>query len=204
MKKTVFILPFLLLWVFWGCENEAIDNNASDIQTLQDSIDMILEEHQALMDSVAALSENADEGVLDMKALKMEQTASLFEAIGRQPEAAEVLISATELLYSDYTQLLPISDENIEERGRARGIAFSSLFESMARQPEAYDMIDSAAAKFLGAYDPSYISEEMLEITKAYSVTSLNEAIARQPGADSIFNLATQKYLNMPIKVIFK
>ena len=204
MKKAFLIIPILFIWALLGCENEGIDSNADDIKTLQDSIDMILEQHQALMDSVASLTEEMEDEGFDIKAFKMEQAGSVFESIARQPEAAEVLISATALLYNDYTELLPISDEAVMERGRARGIAFSTMFESIGRQPEAYDMLDSAAARFLGAYDPSFISDEMLEVTKAYSVAALNESIGRQPAADSLFNLATQKYLNESIHVIFK
>jgi len=135
----------------------------------------------------------------DVKAYKMEQIGSLFESIARQPEAADLLINSTEMLYSDYTELLPLSDKAIELRGEARGIAFSMLFSSIARQPEAFDVLDSAATKFLGTYDPSYISDELADITKIYAMTGLNEAIARQPEADSLFNIVSKKYLNYEI-----
>jgi len=140
-----------------------------------------------------------DETTFDIKAYKMEQMRGLFDAIARQPEAADLLITATEILYADYTDLLPFTDKAIIQRGKARGMAFGALFDALARQPEAYDKMDLAAEKFLGAYNPAYINNELLEITKAASINELMEAIARQPGADSLFNLATKKYLNFEI-----
>lgn len=136
---------------------------------------------------------------MDLKAYKMGQIASLFESIARQPEAADVLIRATEMLYTDYTELLPISDKAIEQRGEARGNAFSELFDAIARQPEAFNILDFAAMKFLGEYNSSYISDELLDVTKAYAMRGLNQSLARQPEADSLFNLVTIKYLNFEI-----
>lgn len=135
----------------------------------------------------------------DLKAGKMEQIGSLFDAIARQPDASDILIKSTEMLYTDYAELLPLSDKAIEQRGKARGVAFSMLFSSIARQPEAFNKLDSAAMKFLGKYDSGYISDELLDITKTYAVTSLNESIARQPEADSLLNIASKKYLNFEI-----
>jgi len=135
----------------------------------------------------------------DLKASKMEQIGSLFESIARQPEIADLLISSTEMLYTDYTELLPLSDTAIEQRGKARGYAFSMLFSSIARQPEAFDLLDSAATKFLGKYDSNYISDELLEITKTYAIGNLNNSIALQPEADSLFNVVSKKYLNFDI-----
>lgn len=135
----------------------------------------------------------------DIKASKMEQVGSLFEAIARQPEAANGLIRSTEALYKDYTVLLPLSDKAIELRGKARGVAFGMLFSAIARQPEAYNVLDSAAAKFLGKYDPAIINDELQDITRTYAVAALLESIARQPEADSLFNLVSKKYLNYDI-----
>jgi len=142
---------------------------------------------------------NYNSNDFDLKASKMEQVGSLFESIARQPESANLLINSTEMLYSDYTELLPLSDKAIELRGKARGAAFSMLFTSIARQPEAFDVLDSAATKFLGKYDPSYISDELAEITKTYAMSGLNDAIARQPEADSLFNIVSKRYLNYEI-----
>jgi F0F1-type ATP synthase membrane subunit c/vacuolar-type H+-ATPase subunit K len=135
----------------------------------------------------------------DLKASKIEQIGNLFDAIARQPELADVLIKSTENLYSNYTELLPLSDKAIVQRGKARGSAFSALFNSIARQPEAYNKLDSAATKFLGIYNSNDISDELLDITKTYTIAALNESIARQPEADSLFNLVSKKYLNFEI-----
>ncbi len=142
--------------------------------------------------------ENTDDA-FDLKASKMEQIGGLFDAIARQPEAADMLIEASKLVYTNYTELLPLSDRAIVQRGKARGIAFSMLFDAIARQPEAYNKLDSAATIFLGEYDPAEISNRLLEITKAYSVNALNESIARQPEAFGSFNLVCKKYLDFDI-----
>ncbi len=142
--------------------------------------------------------QNPDED-FDLKASKMEQIGSLFESIARQPEATDDLFNATKLIYNDYTKLLPLSDKALVQRGKARGAAFSMLFDAIARQPEAYPLLDSAATMFLGAYKASEISDELLEITKAYSVASLNASIARQPEAFPSFNAACKKFLNFEI-----
>jgi len=135
----------------------------------------------------------------DLKAAQMEQIGGLFDAIARQPEAANVLIQSAEMAYSDYNELLPISDKAITLRGKARGYAFSMLFSAIARQPEAFDVLEGAAEKFLGPYDPDYISKDLLVVTKAYSVSALMESIARQPEAVSLFNIVSKKYLNYQI-----
>jgi hypothetical protein len=135
----------------------------------------------------------------DLKASKMEQVGSLFEAIARQPEVSDLLIQSTEKLYTDYTELLPLSDKAIVQRGKARGAAFSLLFTSVARQPEAFGILDSAATKFLGKYNPDYISDELADITKTYTIAAINESIAQQPEADSLFNVLCRKYLNFEI-----
>jgi len=199
MRKMYVLIPILALWSLIGCEKEEVKDLNDDLNVLQDSINIIIEQHTALLDSISILIDVIDTEEFDIKAYKMEQIHSLFEAMARQPEASDLLIGATEMLYTDYTELLPLSDEAIIERGKARGIAFSGLFEAMARQPEAFPKLDSAAAKFMGAYSPSYISDELLEITRANSLASLNESIARQPFIDSLFNLTCKKYLNFEI-----
>lgn len=150
-----------------------------------------------LLTLVSCEKDEVDE--YDIKASKMEQIGSLFYSIARQPEAADVLIKSAEMLYYDYKELLPISDMAITQRGKARGASFSMLFEAIAMQPEAHDVLDSAAEKFLGKYDPSYINDELLDVTKTFSASVLIESIARQPEADSLLNLASIKYLNFDI-----
>lgn len=144
--------------------------------------------------------ENPDEE-FDLKASKIEQIGSLFEAIARQPEAYEVLVNSTKLIYSNYTELLPLSDKAIVQRGKARGAAFGSLFAAIARQPEAYQVLDDAATVFLGPYKADEISDELLEITKAYCIASLYESIARQPEAFPSFNAICKKFLNFEITI---
>jgi len=135
----------------------------------------------------------------DMKASKMEQIGGLFDAIARNPEMSDQLVTATAQNYSHYTELLPLSDQAIPQRGKARGAAFSQLFLAISRQPEAYDLLDAAAARFLGPYNPSYISPVLLGITRDYAMSALYESLARQPEADSLLNLACLKYLNFEI-----
>ncbi len=86
---------------------------------------------------------------LDSKASKMEQIGPLFEAISRNPDTYNTLVKVTEELYSNYTELLPLSDKAISQRGKARGESFGLLFYSLARNPGALEELDSAAAKFL-------------------------------------------------------
>ncbi len=199
MRKLFFIIPIVAMWSLMGCEKEEVKDLNQDLNVLQDSISVIIKQHNALIDSVSALISAIEDDEFDIKAYKMQLISTLFESIARQPEASELLISATEMLYYDYAELLPISDEAINERGMARGYAFSSLFSSIARQPEAFGKLDSAATKFLGAYNSNDISDELLEITRIFAMTQINEAIARQPEADSLFNLTSLKYLNFEL-----
>ena len=135
----------------------------------------------------------------DIKASKMLQASSAFPAIARQPEMSSIIIQSTEMLYKDYTLLLPLSDKAVTQRGKARRAAFGSLFDAIARQLEAYSTLDSVAAKFLGVYDQTYISADLEDITKTFAMDSLNMSLARQPECDSVFNLVSIKYLNFDI-----
>ena len=135
----------------------------------------------------------------DLKASKMLQIGALFESIARQPESAEDLIQATESLYANYTELLPLSDQAIVQRGKARGTSFGLLLVSIARQPEAFNVLDVAAEKFLGEYNPEYISDELAEITKTYALPGLTESISRQPEALDLLNTICEKYMNFEI-----
>jgi hypothetical protein len=141
-----------------------------------------------------------EDETFDLKASKMEQVGSLFESIARQPEAADQLVKATEGIYTDISELLPISDKAIVQRGKARGYSFGLLLTSIARQPEAFNDLDAAARKFLGVYNPDDISDELAEITKTYAAAALNESISRQPEADSLFNVVCKRYMNFEIK----
>lgn len=137
----------------------------------------------------------------DLKASQMEQVGPLFDAIARQPEMAGQLINTAEKLYTSYTELLPISDRAVNERGKARGLAFAGLFDAIARQPEAFEMLDIAAEKFLGSYSADYISDELLEVTKTYAMGALYESLARQPEANDLFAAVCKKYLNFQMRL---
>lgn len=102
-------------------------------------------------------------------------------------------------LHTDYTEILPISDKAINERGQARSSSFGLMFEDIARQPEAFEMLDIAAAKFLGEYSVGYINDDLLEVTRAYTLPLINESLVRNPQVDSLFDLASKKYLNHAI-----
>ena len=137
----------------------------------------------------------------DLKASQMEQVGPLFDAIARQPEMAGQLINTAEKLYASYTELLPISDRAVNQRGKARGLAFAELFDAIARQPEAFDLLDGAAEKFLGPYNADYISDELLEVTKTYAMGALYESLARQPEANDLFAAVCKKYLNFQMRL---
>lgn len=199
MRKTILLIPIVFILALMGCEKTELEGINQEITNLQDSISVIIEQHYHLLDSISVLISNVNDENFDIKACKMEQIGSLFNAIARQPEVSEFLIEATEILYSDISELLPLSDEAVVQRGKARGFAFSCMFNAIARQPEAFAELDIAATKFLGVYDPGYISDELLDISKIYTTTAMNEAIARQPNADSLFNLTCMKYFNFEI-----
>ena len=133
----------------------------------------------------------------------MEQIGPLFEAISRNPDSYNMLIKVTEELYYDYTELLPLTDKAVLQRGKARGLSFGSMFYAISRNPyiDVFEKLDSAAEKFLGKHDKSYINTEMEEITKTYAIDALNEALARNPHADSLYNVVCKRYLNFEIDV---
>lgn len=141
----------------------------------------------------------------DIKAYKLEQVAPLFDGIARQPEMAEGLINAAEvMLYDNFTDLLPISDTLVAERGSARGFAFSSMFDAMARQPESIPIIDSVATKFLGVHDDSYINDEMLAYTKVFASRGLLDGLARQPENYDKLDPICLKYFNCNLEELLK
>lgn len=198
MKKVFVSLSFFaLLFIVFSCNKDEIDDLNKDVDALQDSLNIISSEYYSLLYSFESLQNYIVENdSMDIKAMKMEQIGYLFAAISRQPEASGTLINATEILYSDISELLPINDKAIALRGRARGLAFAQLFYSVARQPEASAIMDTAAEKFLGAYSADMINDEMMEISISYASANLLDAIARQPEADSILNALAIKYLN--------
>ncbi|NPA35574.1 MAG: hypothetical protein GXO47_01880 [Chlorobi bacterium] len=135
----------------------------------------------------------------DNKALLMEQAGNIFYAISLNPGTYDMQVEITSELYSDISELLPISDEAVQQRGKARGESFGLLFYSISRNPGASVELDSAAIKFFGAYDEDIISPEMEEITKIYAIPWINQALSRNPGVDSLINVFSKKYLNYDI-----
>jgi hypothetical protein len=129
----------------------------------------------------------------------MEQVGPIFESIARIPEAFDMQIKVTSELYPNISELLPISDKAIIQRGKARGHSFGLLFYAVSRNPMAIDKLDSAAARFLGAYNKEMVNEELEEITKRYAIPWLNKALARNPEMDSLFNVMSKKYINLYI-----
>ncbi len=192
MKKLFLTMAVVASMVIVGCNDDDTADLENDVRSLQDSLSSIINQHNALLDSISYLIATVNEKDIDVKSLKMEQIGSLFEAIARQPEAAEVLINATEILYSDYTELLPFSDRTIE----ARGMVIYFLSESIARQPEACHLLDSAATKFLGEFNPSYMSNYCTEgRARGYGLSGLFESIARQPESFNKLDSIATKYL---------
>ncbi len=177
MKRQHVLIPILLILVLISCEKEPEENITNEYTTNNYT--------------------TGDE--FDLKASKMEKASSIFDAIARQPEMADALIRTTALFYNDYTALLPLTDKAIIQRGKARGTGFGLMFMAVSIQPEAYPILDSAASRFLGKYDPSYINSELLEVTQTYALDGLNYSLARQPECDSVFNLMSIKYLNLDI-----
>lgn len=198
MKNNLLPIVFILLTLF-SCVDDEINDLNKEVTKLHDSLSIIIEKHDALLDSISLLIANQTTNSNDIKAIKMAQIGCLFESIARQPEITEQLIRSTEMLYTDYTELLPISDKAIQERGQARGSSFGLMFEAIARQPEAFEMLDIVAAKFLGEYSADYINDDLLEITRAYTLPLINGSLARNAEIDSLFNLVSKKYLNYSI-----
>lgn len=201
MKKFVLLVPVLLFFLV-SCNKAKINDLNSKINQLQDSVSIAKQQQTAMVDSILNLINSGDTSNVDIKALKMEQIANLFTAISRNPQVSGYFVTLTESLYSDYTELLPLSDKAVKQRGAARGAAFSSLFSAIARNPSQFNKLDSAAMRFLGVYSPDYISDELLEYTKVSSMPGLYDAISRNPAPeiDSLLNIETIKYLNFSIK----
>ncbi|NER16555.1 hypothetical protein [Spongiivirga citrea] len=189
MKNLIGTLLGIVFILLCSCNTNEIEDLEREVRTLNDSLSLVQAEQNSLLDSISKLIESND--VFDINAVKMSQIKSLFEFIARQPEAADVLISASEQIYSDFTELLPFTDSTIVERGRA--LAF--LFEAIARQPEAFDVLDDAATQFLGAFDPANMSSNFNADTEArgIAISELFNAIARQPAAfDNLDSTATK------------
>lgn len=116
-----------------------------------------------------------DDTTIDLKARNIEAVGTLFYNMARQPEEAEQLISiAAQTLYNRYTDLLPISDWAVDQRGAARGSALGQLASALTRSSEEVkQQLFAAADRFLGPYEPRFISPEL----NAYAITAASEQI---------------------------
>ena len=133
----------------------------------------------------------------DYKALQISQLVSMFEAIARQPESADNIISATQsLLYNSYEDILPLNDQAVYQRGIAVGTALGAMFAAVARQPEAVGTLDGAAELLIGPYSAGHLTGDLLIYARAAAATALNDSIARQPAIFATFNELCIKYLN--------
>ena len=193
-KKLFFYIGiFSFLVAFTSCNKNELEDLNTKVDDLQTSLDNSNEQFYSLLDSIVALDSNTQ---TDEKALKMETIGYLFESMSRQPEASADLVSATAILYNDYTELLPLTDKAVLQRAAARGEALGMMFSAIARQPEMAEEIDSTAERFLGVYNSEYINDEMLSYSKTIAVKYLLDGIARQPEITPIFNTLSKKYLN--------
>ncbi|WP_378178626.1 hypothetical protein [Aquimarina sp. SS2-1] len=193
MKNFLITLfAFTALFGFISCEQDDTDDIEIDIRNINDRLSIAREEHERLLDSITVLiSSLENDADFNVNALKMSQNNSLFFSIARQPEVAEDLISASESSYSNFTELLPFSDDVILERG----IAMGSLFIGMARQPSASDILNIAAAQFLGEFDEVPMSDDFFVNgrSRGLALKDLFEGVARQPEAfDTLVNTATR------------
>jgi hypothetical protein len=195
MKKHFLFIA--LAFLIFSCNKSEMEDLNNNVKTLQDSLNVTNNLYLFKLDSLIKLQNTiiAPDSV-DLKALKMDMVGILFSGMALQPEIYKSLIKAMKMSYSSYQELLPLSDKNLYDRGRARGEAFGRMFEAVARQPEMAAQIDSVAGVFLGKYDPSYISSELLNHTRNFASVYLIEAMSRQPEADSAFNALSKKYLN--------
>lgn len=126
----------------------------------------------------------------DAKAQQMRAVGSLFENIAKQPEMADALIETTEVLagYSNISELAPLDDEAVAERGEARGESIGLCFEAISRQPDMIEQLEELCVRFLGQSGDGIVSDELNRYSAVAAASSLNSSIARQP------------YLEIPLK----
>lgn len=112
---------------------------------------------------------------IDLKAQNIEAVGTLIYNMARQPEEAEQLISIAEVtLFRHYSELLPISDRAVDQRGTARGSAIGQLATALTRSSEEMKQkLFAVADQFLGPYDPWTISPAL----NAYAITSASPMI---------------------------
>lgn len=141
------------------------------------------------------------QSVADYKAAQILSTSTLYENIARQPEMADQLIRQTAALagYSDITELFPLSDCALSQRGEARGTCLAEAFNAIARQPEAYDKIEACAVRFLGTYEMKIISTRLTDYSRLHAISGMNEALARNPEAADLIYALCKKILGVDL-----
>ncbi|HIW66319.1 MAG TPA: hypothetical protein H9879_08845 [Candidatus Alistipes intestinipullorum] len=145
-----------------------------------------------------------DDTTIDLKAQNIEAVGTLFYNMARQPEEAEQLISIAETtLFNRYTDLLPISDRAVDQRGTARGSAIGQLATALTRASEEMkQQLFDAADQFLGPYDPKIISPAL----NAYAITTASnqiiEAYAYNPQMFADLQELCETYLGIELEAI--
>lgn len=124
-----------------------------------------------------------EDGSNDTKAQQMRAVGSLFENIAKQPAIADALIETTEAMagYSSISELAPLDDEAVAERGKARGESIGLCFEAISRQPDMLEQLEELCVRFLGQSGDGIISDELNSYSAVAALASLNSCIARSP-----------------------
>lgn len=132
----------------------------------------------------------------DVKASRIAATADIFDAIARQPEAADDIIrNGQSMLMGSYQDLLPLKGQGYDEdRSLARGVALKGLFGSLSRNPELYVEQGRASSIFLGPFDANLLPEGSGR-GRGEAVAGLFEALSRQPEAASDLDALAETYL---------
>jgi F0F1-type ATP synthase membrane subunit c/vacuolar-type H+-ATPase subunit K len=199
-KSLVLSVICCIAFSISSCNKDEINDLNKNVSALQDSLKAANDKYYLLLNTIIEQQNSAmSSDSSDIKAIKMQAVGYLFESIARQPEQFTRLIKATTMLYSDYTELLPLNDKWVAERGKARGIALGNMFDAMARQPEMIQVMDSVAEKFLGRYNSSYINAEILDYSRIYASSYILEALARQPEISLAIDTLSLKYLDSGI-----
>ncbi|MFD0861575.1 hypothetical protein ACFQ1M_05110 [Sungkyunkwania multivorans] len=201
MKNLVFLLAGVAFIGLSSCNyNDDIEDLQNELDELRDDLTVAENEHVAILDSISSLIES--NAVSDVNATKMSVSISLFEMIARVPQSSDMFINLSEIIYSDYTELLPFTNPTILVRGQALG----ELFEGIARQPEAFDKLDAAATQFVGPFDFAQMSNNDALVdgrARGIAIAKLFEGIARQPEAFDKLKTAATTYLGVYDPAVF-
>lgn len=162
MKKCISVLLLLLvIFLFISCEDGSLSIPDEDYKALQisqltgmfESISRQPEAADDIISATQALLYNSYEDILPLNDQAIYQRGvavgtalgSLFEAVARQPEAADTLDGAAELLIGPYSAGHLTGDL----LNYARAAVSKPLNESIARQPECFDTFNLLCIKYL-------------------------------------------------------